>query len=155
MQRGIFIVIEGIDGAGKGTTMMRLQEYIMGRSKKYDHVLLTREPTYGPIGSKARELEKSEADPYKNAKLCLQLYTQDRKWHGEEHIEPALEKGYVVLCDRHKHSTYAFQQVQGISLEEIHAEHDGIVVPDLTIILDLDVELALSRMNLGNRGGSK
>ncbi len=155
MTKGVFIVIEGIDGAGKGNVMMRLQEYIMGKSKKYDHLLLTREPTFGPIGSKARELLASESDPYKNAQLCLALYTDDRKWHCKEHIKPALDKGYVVLCDRYKHSTYAFQQTQGLTVKEIHAAHDGVLVPDLTIVLDVDVSVALSRMNGENRGGSK
>lgn len=153
--KGLFIVIEGIDGAGKGNVIMRLQEYIMGRSKKYDHLLLTREPTFGPVGSKAREIERTETDPYKNAQLCLQLYSDDRKWHCSDRIKPALDLGMIVLCDRFKYSTYVFQQTQGLSVKEIHAAHEGVLVPDLTIILDVEVEVALSRMNAENRGGSK
>lgn len=144
--KGIFIAIEGMDGSGKGYAMMRLQEYIMGKSKKYDHLLLTREPTYGQYGIQIREMLKKQTDPYKDAKRMLELYVADRKNHLEQHILPALSRGYIVLCDRYKYSTYAFQQAQGIPFEEIEKAHEGIASPDITFILDLPAAQAVARL---------
>ncbi len=143
---GIFIAIEGIDGAGKGYVMMRLQEYILGRSKKYDHLLLTREPTNSNIGQKMREILAKESDPKTGARKCLDLYVSDRKQHLENHILPALEKGYVVLCDRYKYSTMAFQAAQGLPLEELIEIQKDFRAPDLTLILDLPARQAVARI---------
>jgi len=149
-----FIVVEGIDGSGKGYVMMRLQEYVMGRSKKYDHLLLTREPTHGKYGAKLREILKTHKDPYSASRECLSLYTSDRKEHLRHHIEPALAKGYVVLCDRYKYSTIAFQQAQGIPLGEVIKSQEGILAPNLTILLDLPAKTALQRV-LGRDGSNE
>lgn len=145
-EKGIFIVVEGIDGSGKGFAMMKLQEYIMGRSKKYDHLLLTREPTHGRFGQKIREILRSEKDPYAGARRCLELYADDRREHLRNHIEPALAKGYVVLCDRYKYSTIAFQQAQGISLGEVMSSQQSMRSPDLMILLDLPAKVGLERV---------
>ncbi|MEW5956046.1 MAG: dTMP kinase [Candidatus Micrarchaeota archaeon] len=142
---GVFIVVEGIDGSGKGFVMMKLQEYVMGKSKKYDHVLLTREPTHGKYGQKLREILKTHKDPYSASRECLALYTSDRKDHLRHHIEPALAKDYVVLCDRYKYSTIAFQQAQGIPLGEVITSQEGILSPHLTVLLDVPAKTALQR----------
>ena len=152
---GIFIAIEGLDGAGKGFVMMRLQEYIMGKSKRYDHLLLTREPTFGPIGRQIRELLAKEKDAFKDGKKFAELYSKDREWHVKEHIQPALDKGYVVLCDRYKYSTIAFQQTQGLSFDEVYALNKNFPIPDLTFILDLPPKTALERIHQRNDGRDK
>ncbi|MFH0713413.1 MAG: dTMP kinase [Candidatus Micrarchaeota archaeon] len=152
--KGIFIVVEGIDGSGKGYMMMRLQEYITGRSKKYDHVLLTREPTNSNIGQKMREILVKESDPTTGARKCLDLYVSDRKQHLENHILPALEKGYVVLCDRYKYSTMAFQAAQGLPLEELIELQKDFRTPDLTLILDLPTRQAIARIRYRDWQGS-
>ena len=145
--KGIFIVIEGIDGAGKGYVMMRLQEYIMGRSKKYDNLLLTREPTNKVEGQKLREMLANESDPLANARKTLEFFVADRKKHLEEDILPALEKGYVVLCDRYKHSTMAFQTAQGLPMQECIDANKDFPAPDLVILLDLPSKQALWRIH--------
>ncbi|HII38464.1 TPA: dTMP kinase [Candidatus Micrarchaeota archaeon] len=143
---GVFIVVEGIDGAGKGFVMMKLQEHITERSKKYDHVLLTREPTHEKHGAKLRELLKKHDDPYSSNHEFLDLFTSDRRDHLRHHIEPCLAKGYVVLCDRFKYSTIAFQQAQGIPLAEVIKSQEGFKAADLTILLDLPANTALERV---------
>lgn len=151
--KGIFIVVEGIDGAGKGYVMMRLQEYIMGRSKKYDHLLLTREPTNYVAGSKLREILATETDPIANSRKIMELFVEDRKHHVEKEILPALEKGYVVLCDRYKYSTMAFQTAQGLPLQECIDANKEFPAPDLVILLDLSAKQALWRIQM--RDGAK
>ncbi len=148
--KGIFIVVEGIDGAGKGYAMLRLQEYIMGRSKKYDHVLLTREPTDSLDGQKLREILVSEKDAGTGARKCMELFIKDRTQHVEKHVAPCLGKGYVVLCDRYKYSTIAFQAAQGIPLEELIKAQTHLPVPDLVFLLDLPVSVAFKRMSERN-----
>ncbi len=143
---GIFIVIEGIDGAGKGYVMMRLQEYIMGRSKKYDHLLLTREPTNSLAGQQIRDILAKESDPREGARKCLELYIMDRKQHVERDIMPALDNGYIVLCDRYKYSTMAFQAAQGLSMDELIAANKPFPVPHLVFLLDVPARQAAARI---------
>ena len=145
--KGVFIVVEGIDGSGKGYAMMRLQEYIMGRSKKYDHLLLTRNPTNSLDGQKLREILATQSDSQTGARQCMELFIKDRTQHMEQHIKPALEKGYIVLCDRYKYSTMAFQSAQGIPLQELIDAQSHLPTPDLVFLLDLPVETAAQRMS--------
>ncbi|MGC8851232.1 MAG: dTMP kinase [Candidatus Micrarchaeia archaeon] len=156
-EKGVFIVVEGIDGSGKGFITSRLQEYVMNRSKKYDHVLVTREPTHGRFGQRIREILRSEKDPYAGARQCLELYVNDRREHLRNHIEPALAKGYVVLCDRYKYSTIAFQQAQGIPLAELMASQQSMRSPDLVLLLDLPAKIGLERVREreGKEGNEK
>jgi len=144
---GVFIIVDGVDGAGKGHAMMRLQEFIMGRSKKYDGLLLTREPTNGTVGKKIRERLAAEKDATAHAREFLDLYVADRREHLENHILPALVKGYVVLCDRFKYSTVAFQHAQGVPVAEIVKAHEGLKSPDLALILDVPFDVARGRMD--------
>lgn len=155
MDKGIFIVIEGVDGAGKGYAMMRLQEYIMGKSKKYDHLLLTREPTYGKYGRKLREMDKTESNPYWNPENMLELQVADKMEHVTNHILPALEKGYVVLCDRYIYSTMAYSQAQGIPLEKVIEKQISLPIPDLVIILDCSAEEGIKRIDSKINGGKR
>lgn len=150
-KKGIFICFEGMDGVGKSTLIERVMSYVMNRSKKYDHVLVTREPTYGPVGSRIRELLARDPDPMGNAKMYAELYVEDRTWHYNEHIKPALERGYVVLADRFKYSTIAFQQTQGLSFEELRDMQQHLPAPDLTILLDAPAEICMER--IANRQG--
>ncbi len=151
--KGVFIVVEGIDGSGKGYAMMRLQEYIMGKSKKYDHVLLTRNPTNSLDGQKLREILATQSDSQSGARQCMELFIKDRTQHMENHVKPALDRGYVVLCDRYKYSTMAFQSAQGISVEELINAQSHLPTPDLVLLLDLPVEIASQRMS--NRDGKE
>ncbi len=143
---GVLIVFEGIDGSGKTTAISKAAEAIAKKSKKFDHILITKEPTYkSEAGKNVRQLLQQDGDPRKDAELFMQLYISDRREHLANHINPALQKNYVVLCDRFKHSTMAFQQEQGIPIEKLIKEHEGMTVPDLTIIFDLPAEVAFQR----------
>ncbi|MBI5229299.1 dTMP kinase [Candidatus Micrarchaeota archaeon] len=143
---GRFIVFEGMDGCGKGENTKRLASFLFDRSKEYDFIVVTHEPTYGKHGVQIRKLLKSETDPYRSADKLLELYVKDRIEHLKEVITPSLKEGAMVICDRYKYSTLAFQQTQGIPLEKIIKMHDGMPVPDVVFILDIPPEGALERL---------
>ena len=143
---GKFIVFEGLDGCGKGTMLSLTAKWLFS-STNYDKILLTREPTYSGTGRQIRRILRSDRDPLDKAKLMLTLYLEDRKEHLEKVIKPALQIGSIVLCDRYKYSTMCYQHAQGIPLEKTIALHEKMLVPDLTLILDVDVNTAWQRIN--------
>lgn len=146
MKKGLFIVFDGIDGSGKTENVVKTFNYFLDKSKGYDSILVTREPTNRKYGLEARKLQSEDKDPLSNAEKCLELYVKDRKDHIENIIQPALDQGTVVICDRFNYSTYAYQLVQGIKLETINELHKGLLKPDLTFIFDLPVETAIERI---------
>ncbi|MCD6547044.1 MAG: dTMP kinase [Nanoarchaeota archaeon] len=154
----MFIVLDGLDGCGKGEQIKRLHNFFFELDKR-NIILTTREPTYGTYGVKIRKILKEEKDPYKNAELLLELYTKDREEHLEKTIKPFLfstgEINKIVLCDRYYHSTYAFQQAQGIPFERIYELQKDFLKPTITFILDLNPELALSRIQNGRANSEK
>ncbi len=143
--QGKFIVFEGLDGSGKGTMLALTAKWLFSNTE-YDKILLTREPTYSGVGRQIRKILKSDRDPLDKAKLMLTLYLEDRKEHLEKVIKPALQLGSIVLCDRYKYSTMCYQHAQGIELSKIIALHRNMLVPDITLILDVDVDIALQRI---------
>lgn len=145
MPSGLFIVIEGIDGTGKSTQVKRLGDWFLSQGRE---VVLSREPTAGPWGTKLRESAStgrlSPADE-------LQYFLNDRQQHVEELIRPALEAGKVVILDRYYFSTMAYQGSRGFDPAEIRLKNEAFApVPDRLLILDLDVDIALER--IGARG---
>ena len=157
--KNIFIVIEGIDGCGKGEQIKRLQNYFFEKDKR-NIVLTTREPTYGNYGMRIRQILRDDKDPLHNAELMLELYTKDRKEHLDTLILPFLarktgEINHILLCDRYYHSTYAFQQTQGIPFEKIHDMEKDFKKPNITFILDVSPETALSRISSDRNGSEK
>lgn len=149
---GKFIVFEGLDGSGKGTMLALTADYIFNSRKEFDKLLLTREPTSSAVGNHIRKILAKDLDPMSKAKQLLQLYLDDRKEHLEKVIKPAIQKNVLVLCDRYKHSTLCYQQTQGIPFEKIQKLHEKMLVPDLTIILDVPPAIALERI-AGDRTG--
>jgi dTMP kinase len=157
--KGTFIVVEGIDGCGKGEQIKRLHNFLFDSDKR-NVVLSTREPTYGKYGLQIRKKLKEDKDPMKDGELMLDLYTKDRKDHLDTLVLPFIkresgEMNHIVLCDRYYHSTYAFQQAQGIPFEKIHSSQKGFLKPDLTFIIDLDPKIAISRMSKVRDGAEK
>jgi len=143
-KRGLFVVFEGIDGSGKSTQIEMLAHHIR-KLDKYNEYLLAREPTFG-----AEELRRKLAQD-KNAfsdgdEMAL-LYVNDGARHLGELIEPVLKAGRIVLCDRYKLSTYAYQETQGVSRARLEDMHHlvGIYNPDLTFLIDVDAEVAHKR----------
>jgi dTMP kinase len=145
MERGLFIVIEGIDGTGKSTQAKRLGEWFTSQGRE---VVLSREPTDGPWGKKLRQ---SAATGRLSPELELEYFLHDRRQHVNELIAPALAHGKVVILDRYYFSTMAYQGVRGFDPLEIRRKNEAFApVPDLLLILDLDVDAALDR--IGVRG---
>ncbi len=143
MKRGLFIALEGIDACGKGTVVTRLASALYDADKN-NHLLLTREPFQRDWLKKFL----SQLDPLSQGKQALTLFVKDRTEHCKI-IESALKKGVTVLCDRYKYSTYAYQMAQGLTFEEINTAHAGLLVPDLTLIIDIPAPEATRRMLLG------
>jgi dTMP kinase len=138
--KGAFIAIEGIDGCGKGTVLKSIAQQLYDADKNA-HILLTREPY------KRDWLTKflSQLDPISQGEQALKLFVEDRANHCKM-IEACLKKGIIVLSDRFKHSTYAYQMAQGIPFEKIHELHKPLLVPDLTIIADIPASEAVKRL---------
>jgi dTMP kinase len=145
MTRGLFIVIEGIDGTGKSTQAQRLGEWFTAQGRE---VILSREPTAGPWGQKVRA---SGETGRLSAEDELQYFLNDRQQHVQELIAPALAAGKVVILDRYYFSTMAYQGARGFDPQDIRRRNEEFApVPDLLLLLDLDVDIALGR--IGARG---
>lgn len=142
---GTFIVIEGIDGTGKSTQARRLATWFETQGRE---VVLSREPTAGPWGQKLRE---SAASGRLSPADELDYFLNDRRQHVEEVISPALAAGKVVILDRYYFSSMAYQGCRGFDPAEIRRLNEAIApLPDLLLILDLEVDVALGR--IGARG---
>ena len=145
MEKGLFIVIEGIDGSGKSTLIKNLLGHIYQRNKRFDDLIVTREPTYGRYGKHAREILMQDGDPMTNRELALDYFIKDRIEHHARLIEPALLRGAIVLCDRERFSTTAYQGAQGISIEKIVGMHKMMLSPDVVLLATCSPDLALRR----------
>jgi len=144
---GKFIVFEGIDGCGKSTQLKLISSYLF-ESDKSNHIFLTREPTaISKYGDQVRRLLKESSDIKKDQKKFTSLYIKDRKFHVKKHILPMLNQGVIVLCDRYKYSTFAYQLAQGADLNYLLKQHENLIKPDLVIILDISAEEAMKRIS--------
>lgn len=143
---GFFITFEGGEGAGKTTQIGKLQSFLEARGHE---VLSTREPGGTPEGDKIRSLIV-EAEPGKwtpVAECLLMLAARDMHWTWV--IRPALDAGKVVICDRFSDSTLAYQGYgHGLGRERVAGIMNAALAPcrpDLTILLDIEVEAGLKR----------
>lgn len=143
---GTFIAFDGGPGSGKGTMIRKTFNYVYGKSKKYDNILVTDEPTNGPYGKKVRELFKQQKSPNDLKDEILSAFVEDRKWHIENIIAPALEKNFVVIADRYKYGSIAYQTVQGSELNKVLVLNAPLLAPHLALILDVEPKEALKRM---------
>lgn len=146
MNRGIFITLEGGEGAGK-TTQIRMLATAL-QQEGYD-VLTTREPGGTPEAEKIRDfLVKRDGGNWTPMAECLLLYAA-RQMHVEHLIKPALAEGKIVISDRFADSTRAYQSFgHGLPLETIEEMNRlalGDFAPDITFILDLPVAEGLAR----------
>jgi len=146
MKSDKFVVLEGINGCGKGAQLPYLVDLIIGVDKS-STVFVTREPNdFDENGLKAREMLKSDGDPYENAKEAAEYFARNRLTHNAIFV-PMLNRGINVLSDRYWHSNFAFQGAQGVSYEDIAMANQSSRTPDLTLILDVPVEVAFDRLN--------
>ncbi|BAN49519.1 dTMP kinase [Metapseudomonas resinovorans] len=143
---GLFITLEGPEGAGKSTNREYLAERLRERGIE---VVLTREPGGTPLAERIRELLLTPSDETMGADTELLLVFAARAQHLAGVIKPALARGAVVLCDRFTDATYAYQgggrglPEARIALLENFVQGD--LRPDLTLVFDLPVEIGLSR----------
>jgi dTMP kinase len=149
---GLFITLEGPEGAGKSTNREYLADRLRGRGID---VVMTREPGGTPLAERIRELLLAPSDEVMNADAELLLVFAARAQHLAEVIKPALARGAVVLCDRFTDATYAYQGGgRGLSIERIATlEHfvQGALRPDMTLVFDLPVEIGLARATARGR----
>ena len=146
MAKGFFITFEGGEGAGKSTQIARLAD----RLRQKGHVVLvTREPGGSPGAEAVRHvLLSGAAEPFGPAMEAI-LFAAARSDHVEQRIRPAVERGEIVLCDRFLDSTRVYQGVTGELdrefVEALEAVAINGMMPDMTLVLDLDPELGLKR----------
>lgn len=161
MRRGIFVVVEGIDGSGSTTQARRLHE----RLSALGHAsTLTAEPSTGPVGALLRGILQhrvvvptqtgSRAPDWSTMAL---LFAADRLDHVDALIQPALAQGHVVISDRYVLSSLTYQSLTAPSGEQclpwLRAINAEALVPDLTLVLDVLPEVAAQRRS--SRGGER
>jgi dTMP kinase len=143
-RRGFLLALEGVDGCGKSTQAGLLATALRQRGLE---VVLTGEPTDGPLGRQIREYFQGSTR-YLSAKEELNLFMADRREHLEKVINPALADGRIVITDRYYYSTVAYQGALGLDPDRILAQNEVLAVPpDLTVILTLPVAQALARLS--------
>ena len=141
-----FVTIEGGDGSGKSRQVGLLDEYLEARGVSR---LLTREPGDTPLGKRLRKLLLEGRPESLSNETELFLILADRAQHVREVVRPALEEGKLVVSDRYADSTLAYQGYgRGMDLDmlrRLNLVATGGTVPELTIVLDCPVEVALAR----------
>ena len=146
-----FITFEGIEGSGKTTQMRLLYDFLKQRDVA---VMVTREPGGTVIGEKIRGILLDPTTKGLVPRAELFLYGAARLQHIEEVIQPALDAGTAVLCDRFVDATIAYQGYgRELPLSEVKVVNSLVAVdlnPDLTILLDLPVETGLKRARARN-----
>ena len=141
--RGLFIVFEGVDGAGKTTQVRLLAERLQGTG--YEVVCL-KEPTEGPWGQKLRHLAQHGRQEISPA-MELEWFLQDRREDVEHNIQPALARGQIVVLDRYYFSTIAYQGALQLNPEEIRVRNEAFAPPpDLVFLLHLPAAQGLQRV---------
>jgi dTMP kinase len=151
MQRGWFITFEGIDGCGKTTQFRILANWLRDHGRE---VVETVEPGGTAIGKQIRRILLDPASAEIQPRTELLLYFASRAQNVDEVIRPALEEGRIVLCDRFTDSTLVYQGC-GRGLDgEVVRDLDRIACrglrPDLTLLIDIDVETSLMRAKRRN-----
>jgi dTMP kinase len=138
-KKGLFIVLDGIDGSGKSAQGKLLAQWL--EEKGYS-VLLTREPSQSVHGLKVKALVRAKENLL-NTKEWVNLFTLDRQEHLANEIMPALEDGRIVICERYYYSTLAYQ------FDNVNEWRDyakGFLPPDIAVILDLPTTTAFNRI---------
>jgi dTMP kinase len=140
-KKGVFIVIEGLDGSGK-TTQAKL---LVRKLRKTQDAQFTAEPSHGKIGKFIRNrILYGEIRPPTSVEALL--FASDRIEHIQKEVEPALAQGRTVVSDRYVYSSLAYQGSAGLSLDWIQTINQFALKPDLALFVDVDPETVLKRL---------
>jgi dTMP kinase len=146
-QTGLFITLEGGEGSGKSTQALALDRALTERGHE---VVRTREPGGTPVGHAIRKV-LLDADNTPTPMCELLLFFASRAQHIEERIRPALERGATVICDRYSTTTLVYQGLaRGLgeaTVMTLASMVEDTVRPDLSLVLDIDPEVALTRVD--------
>jgi dTMP kinase len=144
--RGKFITIEGTEGVGKTTNMAFIEGWLEARKLPY---ISTREPGGTPLAEQVRELLLAPRAELVCSASELLLMFAGRAQHIDQVIEPTLAEGRWILCDRFTDATYAYQgagrKMGSDLIAELEILVQGSLRPDLTLILDIPVDIGLKR----------
>lgn len=147
MPRGLFIVFDGSEGAGKSTQVALLKAHLEQAGRD---VLLVRDPGTTPIGEQIRAILLDPAHTDMGMRCEMLLYMAARAQMMRQIIAPALDAGRIVISDRFVSSTLAYQLGgDGLTAEQIHAVADIAIShrwPDMTLLLDMPVEISMARV---------
>ncbi|MBI1753022.1 MAG: dTMP kinase [Acidobacteria bacterium] len=150
--QGVFITIEGVEGSGKSTQLLRLSE----RLRRLDlPVMVSKEPGGTALGRELRRLllERHGSGETWCPEAELLLFYADRAQHLEALIRPALAEGKIVLVDRFEDSTRAYQGASGVAESSMDRLNELVLRglrPHLTLMLDMDPEASLQRVEVRN-----
>ena len=142
------ITLEGVEGSGKSTLIQYLKEFIESIGKK---VIVTREPGGIEISEQIRSVILDTENTKMDGRTEALLYAAARRQHLVERIIPALKEGNIGLCDRFIDSSLAYQgYARGLGIDEVLSINEfaiGGFMPNLTLYLDLDPQIGLSRIH--------
>ena len=146
MKKGLFITLEGIEGAGKSTAVDFIEDFL---TKEGHDVIKTREPGGTVIGEQIREILLKNENYTLTYDTELLLVFSARAQHIQEVILPALSSGKIILCDRFTDASYAYQGGgRGIDASRINLLEkwvQGDLRPNLTLLFDLDASIGMQR----------
>lgn len=153
--KGLFIVLEGLDGSGKTTQRGMIESYLRERYP----LIVTREPGGTHMAEAIRGVVLDDWEETVSGRTEAMLIYAARHQHVENVIKPYLDKGYIILCDRFTASSYSYQSVgRGIPMDEILSLEKfaiGDFKPDLTFIFDIDPEIAAKRLAMRNEAANR
>lgn len=148
MKTGVFLTLEGCEGVGKSTNLTYIKQFLQSAGKV---VVVTREPGGTVFAEKIRQLLLANGDEPVSESTELLLMFAARAQHIAQVIQPALNQGHWLLCDRFTDSTYAYQGGgRAMDIKMIEWLEDKVQAglrPDLTFLLDAPVEVGMDRAN--------
>ncbi len=149
---GVLITMEGVEGSGKSTQLLRLSEHLRRLGLP---IVVSKEPGGTALGRDLRTLLLTHHPSGETwcAEAELMLFYADRAQHLAQVIRPGLEAGKIVLIDRFEDSTRAYQGAAGVSehmLDRLHELVVGRLKPHVTLLLDMDPALSLQRVEVRN-----
>ncbi len=150
MKKGVFIIFEGLDGAGKTTQAKLLVDNLQKRGRK---AVYLKEPTDGRWGRKIRDIASRGRDGV-TPRQELEFFLRDREEDVKNNILPALVAGKTVIMDRYIHSNMAYQGALDFDVEMIRKENLRFPQPDVVFFLDVAPDVGLGRITNSRKGGA-